>query len=666
MYLVALSLLAAGASAASVAAPAPPAKLTTQQQFDAGADAILARDWQKAFDIYQALEVAVAARSPAAKSLPVIRIRKAHALSYLGRLDEAEALIMASIGLLPADDSNLAPDRQQALIVLGDIAEQHFDYPGAVAHFRAALSASVAANEKTAALVRLSRAGIFVDPASALKDADSGLAVLASATNASKEWQGLLHDVRGRVLLNLGRIKEARTEFSAAIKFLGSLDGGKINILDASARSDAAIAALRDDDPVGARKLIAYSGAAQQSYEQFHLGRDMEPPPCALNGPKPEDVAVVEFSIRDDGSVGFARPVYFSGKPSAAVEFARAVSGWSWAPEQLAKISKFFRIQTRMELRCSTVFQRPNAITLLEPAFQQWLAELRVVPLSDGTDSDARNLTNLKSELARRQSISGTNSVQLIPLLVALQKNSVVEWEPSEVYATRAYNIAQTAKMPPQVLAYLGLGRWQYFFARMRSGAFDKYRGEIDAAVARPEIMADPQAVGALTIALFDTTPLKQRDVRGRAALQALVDDKRLAANDPYRVGALTRLANLDYKAGRIEAARANFEKTGLSAQQCSLVDARPIQVKGRLSEVDYPDGAREWGFSGWSVIEFDIDAAGIPIGHRAVASFPPFIFGSPLIKSIQRFRYEQTYRPGGGVGCSGMRFAQYFRYSFN
>ena len=662
LTLVATSALTAAIPA--MAAPEPPAQtvtpaapLTLQQQFDAGGAAMQTGDWTKA------LEAATAKKS-ASKILSVIRLRKGRALSKLGRTEEAEPILSEAISHIPPDDTNLIEDRQEALAVLGVIAEIRFDYAGAISRYREAFNTAPADGMiyKLNSLSRLIPVEMFVDSGAALRDADLGLSLIVNAPAVNKEWPGNFHALRGRVLLNQGRIKEARTEFKMAISLLGRLGGGRINLLDASARSDASIAALIDNDPNAARELLAYSGAAQQSQQQFRLGSDMEPPGCAVNGPRPEDVAVVELSIGENGGVTFARTVYFSGKPAHAVDFAKAVAGWSWTPAELKQISLFFRVQSRIELRCTTVFARPYALTMLEPAFAKWKQDRGILPIVSPEVSDAHSADSMRAELARREAQYGAKSLQLIPVLVALFRNANVTAAPSEVFAQRALDIAKLSEIPAQPLVYLEVSRWQYYFVHGKSGA-EKFGQEIDAALNDPKIASDPQATSALRMVRFDTLPRNKRQPLGYGYLQAVLDDKKLQPNDPFRVGALTRLANLDYRAGRIEEARTHFQETGLSTQQCALVDSKPLQVAGRLSAGDYPEAARDWGFSGWTVIEFDIAADGHAFGHRAIASFPPFVFGPPVIKGMQRFRYEQTYRPGGGTGCGGMRYAPYFKF---
>ena len=680
---LAIALLAGtsliGATAPLYAAPAavaipvvPPASAavpptsTIQQQFDAGTAAIAAGEWTRALEIYTALETKLAARTPLSKSLAVVRLRKGQALNKLGRRDEAVATINVALPNMSQNDPALADDRSEAISVLADFDERRFDYSAAVAHWRSALAISPTPLGQLRASYRLIQIGIFVDPVAALADSDAALALVAKHPEANKDWVGTLHDLRGRTLLNLGRIKEARAELKTAISLLGVLAaGGRINLSDAAARSDAAIAALRDNDFEAARRFLAYSGSVNQSDDGFPLGKNMVSPACGgTKGPQPDDVAVVEFNIREDGGVGFARPVFFSGKRDSAVEFARAVAGWSWKPDELAAVKPFYRAQTRIELRCTMQFSRPETQSLLASGYARWAELKSIKSFTPSGTNEAQQMAQLNLELVARTTREGASSINNLPLLVALSQNNVVDQQLRANYANRAYATAIAAQAPAVPRAYLGLNAWRFFDGSWRGNPRDKYHLAVAAGLTDGTISTDAAALATLRIAYFDSLDVRERDGEGVAALRAIAADDRLPASDPYRVGALTRLASYEFGKGQVDAARSLFEKTGLSAQQCALVDATPLQTKGRVSASDYPEGAFDFGFGGWAVVEFDIDASGATTNRRPVVAWPPFMFGEPIANGVRRFKYQQTYRPGGTLGCSAQQYAQRFRFS--
>ena len=649
------------------APPAPPTvQLSVQQQFDAGAVATSAREWAKALDIYSRLEARLLSSAKVnPKSLALVRLRKGVALSNLERPDEAEQLISAALATLPSDDASLHDEVWNGLLALGDIAERRFDYATAVSRFRNVFNASTSSTEKVIIYDRLIRVGIFVDPQQALADSGADLTLLATVPTANREWLGVAHQLRGRTLLNLGQIPEARTELDLAIKLLGGLSSTDNNVLDIAARSEAAIAALRAHLPDKAREYLAYTGAAMQAGQGFSIGKEMNPPSCGgANGPRPDDVAVIEFSIRGDGSVGRAVPIYFTGKPTVAVEFARAVSRWSWSAEELKLVIPFFRSQTRLEMRCSTVFNRPQTLDMLWPAVDEWLTAKSVRDIQAQQGGDARALAGRRAELAGREAHDGMGSIQLVPVLLDLGGSRVISSEESQLFLARALEIARTHSAPGNVLAYFELAAADMMQSRAGSGTVGDYQRRLGAALAEPGIASDVTARSALALALYDSLSIGDQRKVGRAFIEPVANETSLPPNDPLRVGAFTRLANLEYAAGKLEEARTLYARTGLSAQQCALVDARPRQKGGSISDGDYPRQALDWGFGGWTVIEFDIDADGKTLNERPLISFPPFVFGDPTVKQIKGFRYQQQFRPDGGLGCGGQQQRVTYRYS--
>ena len=133
-----------------------------------------------------------------------------------------------------------------------------------------------------------------------------------------------------------------------------------------------------------------------------------------------------------------------------------------------------------------------------------------------------------------------------------------------------------------------------------------------------------------------------------------LKGDAALAANDPFKVGALVRLASFDAAHGQVEQARAAFEKTGLSADQCALLDARPHLLASNSGSRDFPMEAMQWGFEGWTKLQFDVTADGHTKDVRAIVSYPPFVFTKAGAWVLDGARFSKSYRPDGGIGCGG------------
>jgi predicted negative regulator of RcsB-dependent stress response len=640
-------------------------KSAIQQQFDDGTAAIAAGQWQRAFDIYAVLETNLAAKTPQSKSLPVVQLRKGQMMYRLGKHPEGEASIIASLAKLDKKDRNLAADQVVAYLILAQADELRFDYPSAIERLQSALSIIDNDVSKIATYTRLIPIRIFVDAEAALADANAALAILAQNPEANKEWLGIIKGLRGRTLTNLGRLKEARADLTVAVSRLGGLGTSKINLLDAAARSDASIAAVRDNHAEQGRILLAYTGSSQASQEGFRLGVDMEPPACGgLGGPKPDDVAVIEFNITSEGKVGQARPVYYSGDRSVAVQFARAVASWYWAPETLKKVHPFFRALTRLEMRCTTAFQKSSAIDLLQPAVETWITSVapKTLDLVNSTN-DQQGLDALNAAMVGLAQKDGADTPAMIVPLIRLSRNRLIPFKLAANYADRAYALAQKAGAPAPVLAFFANNAAIYLNESYYSSGSGAFHNALNLALADPIISKDAAASAALRLSFFDSLNAKARTAIGGDVLKPVADNKRLADNDPYKVGALTRLASVAVNSGNVEDARSLFAKTGLSAQQCALVDAKPVATKGRFTSDDYPTEAIQLGLGGWTVVEFDIGADGRTTNRRPLIAWPPFIFGEPAAKNIAGFRFQQSYRPEGGLGCGGIR--QRIAYAF-
>jgi len=137
-----------------------------------------------------------------------------------------------------------------------------------------------------------------------------------------------------------------------------------------------------------------------------------------------------------------------------------------------------------------------------------------------------------------------------------------------------------------------------------------------------------------------------------------------LPVQDQLRSGANVRLASLLARSGDLSAARAAFDRSGISAQQCSLVDAQPIATRLGGSSTDFPRDALRWGFEGWVRLEFDVAADGHLVGQRAIVTYPPAVFAPAAIDTSKNWRYRPTFRPEGGTGCGGAQ--QTMRFTIN
>jgi tetratricopeptide (TPR) repeat protein len=651
MWLAGAALMITLPGAAGAQQAAQP---TVQQQFEAGSAALAGEKWQDALSIFEALGKRLAS-GKSDRSKAIVQVRKAEALVALGRDEEARAAIASGLPRLPTDDTSLIEDRLLAHMSLGKIFERGLDYAGAHEQYRAAKALASAPFTKARVLGGLVRTGMFLDANAALADVDEALALVTPLAEKDKTITASFRTLKGRALLNLGRFKEGRAELNKATRELGGLTM-RVDVNDLAARSDLMLAALLDGDEDEARRYMAYTGAGRTK-EAFGRGYDMAAPSCDEEGLSPGDVAVIQFGVADDGAVVNAVPIYASRQGTSALAFARAASRWSWSPEQAVKIPPLFRLLTRVEMRCSTAAKRPSVLETLEPDMAAWLESRGEARVAAEEGQATRQAGTLEAALAAKPA----GSLAAFPILVALAANAAVSAEDTAAYLDSALAIARAEKAPAPVIAQLLVRKAQ------AENAWNATRrrwkpADLSPLMADPVIAADPRASAAIRLMEADRLTADKKIDTAKTLLNQTRDTPGLGEKDPLRVGALVRLASLELLEGNKDAARAAFEATGLTAQQCALVDAVPNMTGGMPSSNAFPQEALRWGFEGWAVTEFDVAADGKTQNMRTTIAYPPFTFGKATEKAIGNMRYRQTYRPEGGLGCGGLSQSIQFR----
>jgi hypothetical protein len=634
-----------GAAGTALAQPAPPP--TRQQQFEAASNALATGHWKDAAAQFESLEPRVASDP---RSLAVVRARKGEALAALGHNEEAEQALKLGLAGLAASDPTLTDDRFDALTTLGEVAERSLDYGEALKDYQAAepLVPDIVARERT--IRGLIQTGMFYDAPAALARADAAIAAAAALHPRNSHLEATFRILRGRVLLNMGRPKDAEEELQRAVDLLGGLTE-RVDAADLASRSDLAIAALQSGDQEKARKFMSWTGAGH--FENgFPVGEGMLPPPCG-DDLKPADVAVVEFSIRDDGTIGHATPVYSSRQGPSALAFAQAVSGWWWKPEQLVHIKPLFRAMTRVELRCSTRGEHPSILGNLHGDLDRWLEARAVPPLDQAGRSDAARLKPLEAELKRREA-AGAASPALLPVLADLASNVLVPRDERRAYLRRGLAIAQSEKAPPAVLGWFAIGV-AYTGWNLESGRNESGLGPLRALLADPVFGGDPRVATAIRLAIAENLYGHASTKEAIATLSEVAATPGLDPHEPLRAAALARLASLQLIAGDAAAARAAYAASGLNAQQCALLDNRPRMTTNGATDKSFPMEAQRWGFEGWVHLEFDLSAEGKPTNVRPIISYPAFVFDKSATGILDASSYDRTFRPDGALGCGGM-----------
>lgn len=635
--------LATGGSMAMAQVVPPPVvaktAMTTQQAFEAATELTTKGEWAEALAAWEALE-----RRPrmTARAVAIIRVRKGYVLSRLGQDDAAAEVLRLGLAALPASDATLADDRFLGERERGLIAYRALDYATAADALTKAGESATDNGDRLTALTSLTTVQTFLDPAAA-EVSLAKLKALAATMTLTPSDQGNILVTETELLLNQGRFRDAAKTGRAAVKAFGGLSTSKIRLDDAVARSDTAIAMLLAGQDEDAREFLAYSGAGQSTTE-FARGLEMPVPFCgAEDGLNPDDVAVVEFNINEDGTISSSRPIYAVGGGAAGLAFARAARDWSFNRNMLKSLPAFFRNKARVELRCSTAFPRPSLRGLVETALVRWLDE-QGSPAPDKVVAAMAWRRDL-ARLGQLEQKGEARGAPLIAVLKSLAANPMAPREDANLYATRALALLDD-RAPPLARLSLELRVLDTSGTERRRAVV--YWAGLKALLAKPPYKDDPRARAAIGLLLADGLGRGQI-TQAKALVEPVAKDPQLPATDAFKIGALIRLASLNARQGKTEEARLAFEQSGLDGEQCALADAAPklVSIGG-----EFPEEAKRWGFEGWTTSEVDVGADGsVPLA-RPIVSYPPFVFTKAGVATVKGAHYTKSYRPSGGVGC--------------
>ncbi|WP_211275768.1 energy transducer TonB [Sphingomonas mucosissima] len=480
----------------------------------------------------------------------------------------------------------------------------------------------------------------------ALRHAEEARTIVTTTPGLSKRDVARVQTIYARVLLNEGRDKEAYAVLRDSLAKQGGL-GLKVSLDDIATRSDLAIAALRNKDVEAARRYLVYTGAGRMKDQPFSRAVDMEPPACnPAAGVKPEDVAIVEFTLDTDGHVSDVTPIFTTGGRASAIAFTEAVRDWSWKPEDAKAIPLIFRASTRIELRCLRAPEAPSIFTPSQEVMNTWFDSrgLGRPAWADMPEARALPLQRTAADEAGIAGLRGMMAVALSPL---------AERKEREAMSARALARAAEVGAPPAAQVLLsGYDMKNY------DGA--KYRAALRQTLADPRVAADP--ISAATLRLAIAAPrYKAKPPADALALLEPVIAAPFPANHPLKIAALLSKADVLAQARDYAGAQAAFQQTGLTAEQCSLFGLTPALTRAGGGSSDYPDAAFQFGFEGWVRAEFDVTADGRTATQRAVAAYPPFIFNDAAMGVVRGARFTSSYRPEGALACSGQQRAIVF-----
>lgn len=415
-----------------------------------------------------------------------------------------------------------------------------------------------------------------------------------------------------------------------------------------SLRADAAIAMLRLGEDDDARRYLAYTGAGRTEV-QLEPPVEMPLPACGEDGLAPEDSAVIEFTILNDGRVVAPRPIYASKTGEAAYVFARAVERWSWDPDNAAKVSPFFRLATRVELRCTNAAQRPPLTAEFVAAAKDWLDAKGVK--APAAQADAAQALELRSRLAG----AAAGSPERLAVLTWLSGNSTLDGQERLRFAAEALTLADRIAAPPAVRFLVALEHasvWGDENAESWRGRIAKQAEKLSELRVRPDF-ADPAMQAVLDLQLAQAAGTLKRPDEEIATLKRVAESPTLSSKHPLKVAALVQLANAYAARKEMDAAQSMYALTGLTAKQCALLDGGPVMMRSGTGQ--FPMEALDWGFEGWTSLEYDVAADGSTRNSRAVAAFPPRVFAEASEKLARTVKYRVSYRPEGDLACTAM-----------
>jgi hypothetical protein len=585
-----------------------------------------------------------------------VLIRKNTCLMSGPQSETAEQVIRDNLPKLIAQGDGFRAEVRDLHLLLGSHRTRKLDYATAIADLKAGLALSEG-DDRVRPLFRLSGLLMFDKDGEALKYATELRALVLNNKNQPNLQKSLAQTIYARVLLNAGRHAEAYAELKDGRKKQGAM-GLSVTRAEITTRSDLAIAAMLNNLEEDAQRYLAYTGAGRMKDTVFASGLTTELPPCGGDdGLKPDDLAIVEFSLAEDGTVISAAPVYTPGSRQVALAFTRAVMNWTIKPEQAKKVPEFFRVGLRVELRCTNAGDRPQLTQPLLDATISWINEINK-ETKVNIDAVSRDKIPAYRESYNKAVNSGDRSQALL-YGTALASSLILETSQRRAILQELIAFAKQQKAPASVITY-----YRYSLATLEGYSKPSYfpvRNSYRSILADADVQSDPFSMASM--ALLVATPMyKSREpADAEQLLTSVINASGLSKTHPLKVNALLQLANLYGAKGDMVRAKETFQKTGLTTEQCALIGIQPAMQR-RASLPDFPDLAQAYGFEGMNKVEFDISTDGSIITPRAVVSYPPFVFNKTSTKWISKVKYSTSYRPEDQVACSATSTAMFYK----
>ncbi|MEG3176119.1 energy transducer TonB [Sphingomonas sp. RB3P16] len=615
---------------ASDARPSP------QVLFNAAQAAFDRSDWPAAVSGYRA---ALSALKPSAAAIPVIHARLAAALQRSGQRAEAETEARLAIARFKEREVGKDDDLALSYALLANLHRGASDNDLAITEYQNAIATM--ATDSPAALLEprygLASAALTANPNLAASTLDSIITNAPVFASISKTDQANVLSTRAMAELNRGQAKLAASYIEKALTLTGRTTT-KVNIAQVQIRGNAALIYAKLGDEENVRQYLTYSGAGHLPDGSWLSAAEKDLPVCdSVVGPN--DFAVVDFAIGDDGRARGADTVYASRPGQIGATFAAAVNTWRWKPDALAKLNPFWRASVRLELRCVT---RPPLLRLndsFRTATSDWLAKSGYDPeLAKGIfDPHATGVAPVPAAFTAFWKADGDRAVAAAGATlnaVLIAANAPIDVRAYAIYLAAA---PQSAR---------GVRGYQAARGRSLATAAHALDNVAGAEHARAWLQTE---YGLALEASYALAPAK-------TALQAVaaLPLSTLPADDPIRSLAVLHLALIDKRSGAPAVADQRISDAGIDAEQCSLLDVRPVARNADISSSTFPEEALRWHFEGTVREAFDIAADGRVQNVRTVLSYPPFVFGPATERAVGQFRYLPPTLGNQVLGCVG------------
>ncbi|TXG83700.1 MAG: tetratricopeptide repeat protein [Sphingomonadales bacterium] len=575
-------------------------------------------------------------------------------------------MIQSSMPILEAAGEQFKFDMTDGWISLGDVAFADYNYKSAAASYRKSLE-SLKGLDRLYVLAKLIKSTMFNKSGEAIEAAGEAIQIINNEPSVDKSKLASIYNLYGRALLNSEDLQKSYKYLKLALDMRGGLSY-KTSLEDNTLRHDLAIVSWLLGNKKEAQSYLFYTGAGRIPEAPFVRATYLESPLCGdEDGLKSSDFAIVEFSINKDGSVASAHTVYTQGGRAAAEAFGRAASKWYWSPDQVEKIPAFYRLLTRVELRCSNrAGSGSNILQLFHDRFTKTALD---VILKDFPDFDF-NLNNklilsenlLKIAKVAEQNKKAASEVAALSLWFDVNEGDLRK-KINYTLGARQVNGNEIIDNIADKINYINMDKYiknWIMFQYVTRAPFEhavytisKNRKYLERIIINDDIKDDPIALNTIYLLLAKYAGLGF--VEQKNILNIVSQDERLSFAHPLRQSAFIMLADRALQDNNEKLAQEYYNKTGLTSGQCALISDPPKKTSGIFSYSGYPNSALYDGFEGWTIYELDVSVEGKPVNIRPTFAYPPFLFSDTQIKAIEQYRFEKLYRPESDIACTAL-----------